>query len=48
MLTVLGIVFVLFVELFFPLILPAIVVFLLFRLALKWARNNPQDSFWWE
>ena len=43
MLTILGIIFVLFVELFFPLILPALVVFLMICKAVAWSKNHPEE-----
>ena len=40
MLTILGMIFVLFVELFFPLILPALIVFLIARKVFKWGEEH--------
>lgn len=44
MLTILGIIFVLFVELFFPLILPAFVIFLMIRKVVTWSKNTPKNA----
>ena len=43
MLTILGIIFVLFVELFFPLILPAFVIFLMIRKAVAWSKKHSEE-----
>ena len=43
MLTILEIIFVLFVELFFPHILPAFVIFLIIRKVVTWSKKHPEE-----
>lgn len=43
MFTVLGIVFALFVELFFPVIVPAVIVFLIVRKVVLWLGEHPEE-----
>lgn len=44
MLTILGIIFMLFVELFFPLMLPAFVIFLMIRKVVTWSKKHPKSA----